>query len=164
MQTRNAAVLGLIVVALAACSAPPPQVDAAAEEQAIRALSMKWLELDKAKDHASIAALFADDGVLYREDIEPAVGPAAIQAALAQEDAKSPNEVSNWTVDSVEISSAGDIAVERGTWTATGSGPAGNAQDTGRYLTVWRKVNGEWKTAADMAISTTPAPATTTGM
>jgi uncharacterized protein (TIGR02246 family) len=165
MQTRKAAVFSLFVLALAACATPAPQVDTAADEQAVRALSMKWLELDRAKDHAGIAALFADDGVVYRGGEEPAVGAAAIQAAMAQEDARNPNEAVDWTTDKVEISSAGDIAIEQGSWSATGSGPAGNQQDRGRFLTVWRKVNGEWKVVADMSVSTVaPAAAATTGM
>ena len=73
MQTRNA-VLSIMLIALVACAAPAPQVNAAAEEDAIRALSMRWLEVDKANDHAGVAALFAADGVIYRSEDEPAVG------------------------------------------------------------------------------------------
>jgi uncharacterized protein (TIGR02246 family) len=162
MQTRNAAVLSLVVLSLAACAAPQPQVDIAAEEQAVRALSMRWLELDKAKDNAGIAALFADDGVMYREGAEPAVGSAAIQAALAAEDTQNPDETVEWTTDRVEVAPSGDLAVEQGTWTSTTPAAAGSTQASGKFLTVHRKVNGEWKVVADMSITTTPPPPSTT--
>ncbi|MGH7503241.1 MAG: YybH family protein [Longimicrobiales bacterium] len=161
MQTRKAAVLSIIAIALAACSAPAPQVNAAAEEEAIRAMSMRWLELDRAEDHAGIAALFAADGVIYRDEDEPAVGTVAIQAALLEDDAGNPNEVVDWTTDKVEISSAGDMAVEHGTWTSTGSRPTGDGSSRGRFMTVDRRIDGEWKVVADMSVTTTPAPAVT---
>lgn len=165
MLIRNAALCATILVALTACAqAAPPQVDAAAEEQAIRALSAQWLTLDKAKDYAAMAALFADDGVLYREAMEPAVGTGAIQAAMAEEDARSPDETVEWTTDRVEVASAGDVAVEHGSWTSTTAGPASGASDRGKFLTTWRKVNGTWKVTGDISVSTTPtaAPPTTT--
>jgi uncharacterized protein (TIGR02246 family) len=135
------------------------QVDLKAEEQAIRAISMKWLELAKNHDDAGIAALFANDGIEYNENQEPSVGPAAIQRRIIQDQKENPKEVVNWTTDRVEIATSGDMAVEYGSYTDTGSGLSGNETDQGKYVTVYRKVNGTWKVAADIGNSTKPKDA-----
>ena len=56
----------------------------------------------------------------------------------------------------VEVAASGDLAVEYGTWSETGLGPNGTEEDHGRYVTVFLKVNGAWKIAADASLSTKP--------
>ena len=34
----------------------------------------------------------------------------------------------------------------------------GNGEDKGRFVTVWKKVNGEWKVAHDIGSTTMPEP------
>jgi len=144
-----------LVVLLSACAAAP-QVDVAAEEQAVRAVSSHWLELDRARDAAGIAALFADDGVAYRPHQEPVVGRAAIQEHMARGWRDEPQESESWTTDRVDVAASGDQAVERGTWSSTG---ASTGPDQGWYMTEYRKVGGEWQVVADMVLTTKPAPA-----
>ena len=148
--------LGLIFFALTAFvqQAEKKQVNLKTEEQAIRSISMKWLELQKSHNAAGEAALFADDGVSYDMNQEPSVGPAAIQRRIIQDQKENPKEVVNWTTDRVEIATSGDMAVEYGSYTDTGSGLSGNETDQGKYVTVYRKVNGTWKVAADIGSST----------
>jgi uncharacterized protein (TIGR02246 family) len=135
------------------------KADLKTEEKAIRSISMKWLELQKSHDAAGVAALFADDGVEYSMNQEPFVGPAAIQKWIIQDRKQNPNEVSNWTTDRVEIAASGDLAVEYGSYTDTGSGLSGTETDQGKYVTVYRKVNGIWKVASDIGTSTKPKDA-----
>lgn len=145
-------------LALGACAAQTPvAIDAAAEEQAIRAVSARWLELEKADDAAGVAALFTEDGIAYREDTDPISGPAAYRAYLERSFAENPSEVVDWSTDFVDVAASGDLAVEHGTWSSRGAGAGGEGEDEGRYLTVYRKVNGEWKVAADMSLGTRKA-------
>ena len=158
MNFRNAVVLIWIGVFAVACAqsvqiSAGPDVDLAAEEAAVRALSARWLELETAKDSAGIAALFAGDGVLMRENQEPVVGTDAIEAFVRAEQAASSTTVVNWDTDRVEVSSSGDLAAEYGSWTVTGDG---ELLDEGRYVAVYRKVGGEWKVSTDTSISTVP--------
>ena len=142
------------VMLLSACASASPQADIATEEQAVRAVSSRWLELEKAKDGAGIAGLFADDGVMYRPEQDPIVGHAAIQAHLSKGFTERPQETSDWTTDRVDVAASGDLAVEHGSWATTGT-PDGD--DRGWYVTEYRKVGTEWKVMADVAISTKPA-------
>jgi len=149
--------LVFIALSAAACAPPAPApADLAAEEQAVRAISMQWLEFENAKDMAAIAALFTEDGTLIREHLEPVVGHAAIEAHLTRDQAENPSGVAHWATDRVEVTASADLAVEYGTWSETGLGPNGTEQDQGRYVTVYRKVNGAWKVAADISLSTKP--------
>jgi uncharacterized protein (TIGR02246 family) len=151
-----------IALILTTCMPQQPKIDLKAEEEAVRAISMNWLELMKARDAAAIAALFADDGIVFSMNQEPLVGPAAIQANLAGDFAENPERVINWTTDRVDVAASGDLATEFGSWTESIPGPAGVEEDQGKYITVYRKVNGVWKVAGDMGISTKPVAGSTT--
>lgn len=160
MRRRSAALLTAYVVVLGACGPPASEaVDTTADEQAIRAISMRWLELERNRDAAGIAALFASDGIAYRQNSEPAVGTAAIQAYMGQAFQENPGEQVEWTIDRIDVAASGDLAAEYGTWTESSSGPAGTGSDRGRYMTVYQKIGGEWKIVADMSVSTQPAEA-----
>lgn len=158
LRSRLVTLAGL--AALVGCAAPepaPPPVDLAADAQAIRDASMAWLAAVQAKDHAAAAANYAPDGMAFPEHQEPLVGPAAYQAHAEAEWAKTPNATVSWTVDDVVVASAGDMAMEKGSYTFTNEGQT----EQGRYITVWRKVDGAWKVAADIGVNTTPEPAET---
>lgn len=144
--------LCLLSIGLTACApqAQEPAVDVAAEAAAVQAVSMRWLELAKVDDYAGIAALFTSSGATFSLNEEPVVGPAAIQAAMEADSAQSGEP--NWATDSVLVAASGDVAVEYGSW--FGMGAEGDAR--GKYITVYRKMAGEWKVASDMVTSTVP--------
>jgi uncharacterized protein (TIGR02246 family) len=148
--------LMLFAVGCAAESAPAPAVDLAAEERAIRDISMQWLAFEKARDAAGVATLLADNSTLFRENRDPILGPAAAQAYLAQDWAENPKGQVTWATDRVEVAASGDMAVEYGTWSITAAGPDGTGTDGGKYVTVFHKMNGQWKVVNDMSMSTQP--------
>jgi uncharacterized protein (TIGR02246 family) len=147
--------LGLVLVGLTTFAQPKP-TDSKSEEQAIRSISKNWMELTKKHDAAACAALFADDGVSYSMNQEPIVGPAAIKKHFAEDYAQNPKAVVDWSTEKVEVSASGDLAVESGKFSVTGIGPNGTDSDMGKYITVYRKVNGVWKVSADIGTSTKP--------
>ena len=157
MKRFNVTSLAAVALLLVACGPKAPKVDIAAEEKAIRDVSTHWLDLAKAKDAAGEAGLFAADGIAYVLHEEPAVGPAAYQAYASKEYADNPKEVPTWATTSVTVAASGELAVETGTYEMTGMGPKGDKEDKGNFLTVYKKVNGAWKVAEDMSLSTMPA-------
>jgi ketosteroid isomerase-like protein len=134
-----------------------PSVDLAREEQAIRDISMKWLEFANAHDISGKVALFADNCVIYRQNQEPAAGKAAITALFTQEERdRHPKSVFKWAADRIEMAASGDLAVEYGTWSESNAGMDGTEEIHGKYVTVYRKVNGVWKIISDNSITTKP--------
>lgn len=126
------------------------------DEQAVRDVSKKWLELAKKHDAAGCAALFADNGVSYSMNQEPFVGSAAIKKHLDEDLAQNPKMSIDWSTEKVDVSASGDMAVEYGKFNVTDLGPNGTESDTGKYVTVYKKVNGAWKVVADIGSSTKP--------
>ena len=56
----------------------------------------------------------------------------------------------------VQVAASGDMAVERGTYRFTQDSPRGVTEDVGKYVTVWKKVDGTWQVAMDAANSDRP--------
>jgi len=138
----------LVVVASAILAGCAPRADVAAEEDAVRARSAQWLEYAKARDASGVASLFAEDGALYWEDRPPTTGPEAIEAFMRRQFTESPAAEGSFAPDRIDVAASGDLAVEQGAYQSP--------SEAGRYLTVYRKVGGEWKVAADMSLRATP--------
>jgi ketosteroid isomerase-like protein len=47
-----------------------------------------------------------------------------------------------------EVSASGDMAWEYGSYVSEFEGPEGRTRPEGKYLSVWKKVDGRWKGAA----------------
>ena len=149
-----------IVSLVAACSqpapSPAPKPDLATEEKAIRDMDARWLKAAQDRDPAAEAAMFASDGVAYREHVDPLVGPAAFQAWDTKLYADNPKQIVTWTTDSIRVADSGDLAIQIGEYHETGIGPKGDGEDKGYFVTVWKKVGGEWKVAHDISSTTMP--------
>ena len=131
-------------------------VDSGADEQAIRGLVDRWLQLVKAKDAAGIAELYAEDGAVMPPNAPIGKGRAAIQQTWASM-MRTPGFDLTFVPEQIIVSSSGDMALDRGTYRLAVA-PDGTAQtDTGKYVVVWRKIGSEWKAAADIFNSDLPA-------
>jgi uncharacterized protein (TIGR02246 family) len=131
-------------------------VDTGADEQAIRGHVDRWLQLVKAKDAAGIAALYAEDGAVMPPNAPIGKGRAAIQQTWASM-MRTPGFDLTIAPEQIVVSSSGDMALDRGTYSLT-IAPDGTTQtDTGKYVVVWRKIGSEWKAAADIFNSDLPA-------
>lgn len=138
---------------LAACggTAPPP-VDLAAEEDAIRERSRRWNEAVAAKDLDEVMSYYAPDAVQMVAGMAPMVGHQAIRDWLDTW-LLDPTIDNYFAADAVEIASSGDLAYERGSWTFTKESPEGPVEDFGKYVCIWKKVDGTWYAALDISQS-----------
>jgi uncharacterized protein (TIGR02246 family) len=128
--------------------AKEPAVDVAAEAQAIRDASSAWLTAAQAHDAATIDGLFAAD-ITTIFDGEINEGLEAVQASRADEWASQPDAIVTWTTTSVDVAASGDLAFERGHWTSDPDGAGEAPEEHGEYLTVWKKIDGQWKVLYD---------------
>ena len=136
-----------------------PAIDLAAEEQAIRNRSGEWMNYANSKDAASIATkMFASDGLLVADD-KAYKGQAAIQAKMEEDIKKNPNGLVSWTSDQVRVSSAGDFAVETGSFTFDPDGDGKKSAVQGSFATTWTKADGEWRVVSDAGGENAAAPA-----
>ena len=132
-------------------------LNTAADEQAIRGNAARWVQLVKSKDAAGIAQLYAEDGAVMPPNAPIGKGRAAIQQTWASM-MQTPGFDLTFAPEQIVVSSSGDMALDRGTYRLT-LAPAGTSQtDTGKYVVVWRKVDGDWKAAADIFNSDLPPP------
>jgi Tol biopolymer transport system component len=66
-----------------------------------------------------------------------------------------PKANTTWSTDAIRIAESGDLAIQTGEYRVTGLGPRGDGEDKGRFVTVWKKVDGEWKLGACSSYSDT---------
>lgn len=131
-------------------------VDTGAEEGAIREQVARWLQLIKSKDSASIAQMYTEDGAFMPPNAAIGKGRASIEqnwAALMS----TPGFELTFAPEQIIVSSSGDMALDRGTYQLTVAPDGTKQTDTGKYVVVWRKIDGEWKAAADIINSDLPA-------
>jgi uncharacterized protein (TIGR02246 family) len=146
----------LAAVVFSACSTAGHQPDLAADEQAIRELAARWQKALLERDAATQAAMFAEDGVSYHDGEEPLVGPAAILEWEKKAVTTHPKAKITSTTKELRIAAAGDMAIQAGEGQLTDLGGSGEDHTVRkqRFVTVWKKVNGQWKVAHDIAVNT----------
>ena len=149
-------VLALIAVALISGCSSTPQADLAADEKAIRDLAARWQQALLDRDAATQAAMFADDGVSYHDGQEPLVGPAAILEWEKKAVTRHPKAKITSTTKELRIAAAGDMAIQAGEGQLTDLGENGEDHTVRkqRFVTVWKKISGQWKVAHDIAVNT----------
>ena len=117
----------VLVFLVGACSQPAPapaaKVDLASEEKTIREMDASWLKASQGRDAAGAAAVFASDGVAYREPLGPLVGPAAFQAYQTKFQTDNPKLNVTWSTDAIRIADSGDLAIQTGEYHLTGLRP-----------------------------------------
>ena len=128
-----------------------------ADAKAIQAKSELWSKAGSAKDSASFATFYADDATVMFPN-EPAFkGMDAIKAVLTPM-MQDPNFALSFTTDKVEVS--GILGYTQGAVSLRTTGRDGKPfNDTGKYLTVWKKqADGSWKAIEDIFNSDLPVP------
>ena len=147
-------VLALTVTA-AGCGKQAPVIDLAAEEAAIRQAGKDWLAAEIAKDVPRIVSFYAEDAIEMASNTPMIEGRDAIRQWY--EAWLTPAGVGmTFEAADIEVAASGDMAVERGTYRFTQDSPRGGTEDVGKYVTIWKKVDGKWQVAIDAANSDRP--------
>src|SRR5262245_55627065 len=144
-------------LALLGCSPAPAPVDTSADQAALKAATNAWIDAYNAGDVEKIVGLYADDGVLMPPHAPVANGKAAIRTFLTADTAGAKAAGVKLVNGSSTVGVVGDTGWEAGSYTATDT--SGAPVDSGSYLSVSRKVNGQWLYFRDMYNSDRPLPA-----
>src|SRR5262245_23473386 len=134
-------------------------IDIAAAQQAIKDRSAAWMQAVQAKDAATVAGSLYSKQAMVAYDGSVSRGRAAIQASLETDFASSPETTISWTSDAVNVAASGDLAYELGTITHDPDGAGPQPAMTGAFVTVWRKIEGEWYAVADGGTEAVPPAA-----
>jgi uncharacterized protein (TIGR02246 family) len=168
MRTSIAPAFGLLAMVLATgCNQPrtaamasdttatsSPKVDKQAEEKTIREIGRKWEQMFATKDSAGIGQLFAEDGYEMPPGTKAMKGPDEVTKGVGAMLRNSKDFKLTFAASTVEVADAGDLAFERGTYQASWTGSKGKKiDDHGNYVTVWKKVGGQWKVLSDINTS-----------
>jgi ketosteroid isomerase-like protein len=104
-----------------------------------------------AKNVDSVMIWYTPDAVSFGFGSAPATGTDQLRASyteMVKSTISEPKLLSN----TVKFSDDGKMAYDYGTYSMTVAPPGGKpAKETGGYLNVWRKVDGQWKMVIEMS-------------
>ena len=123
--------------------------NAAVSEQAIRTTNDRWLALIRDHDAAAVSKLYASDGAMMAPGAPIAQGQPALEKAWGGM-MQMPGFGLTFKADKIVVAKGGDMALDQGTYLLSLTGPNGLTKDIGKYVVVWRNIDGQWKVAADI--------------
>ncbi len=126
-----------------------PQTDL----EGLKAMQDVWQSAFDAKDPAELAAIYAEDGALLPPNSEMTNGRAAIEAYWAEFHTSGIGV----EITDTEVYAHGDLGYAVGTFIATDAD--GATIDEGKYVVIWRNVDGKWQLHRDIWNSSLPLPA-----
>jgi uncharacterized protein (TIGR02246 family) len=141
-------------------SATDPAVDEAAVREAIEANDAAFEAAFSTGDVVGVAGFYTPDAVVMIPNGPRVDGSAAIEETFTGMLQGFPGAALDLTTRDVHVAAAGDYAYATGSYTLGGTTPDGAEwNDAGKYVAVWRNLDGTWKMAADIWNSDTPLPA-----
>ncbi len=145
----------LQVCAIAAAFTVLPSLVAAqnaAVKAAIDANNKKFGAAIAAGNPAGVAGLYTDDAMVLPPNGEAMSGRPAIEKLFQALVAAGIKEI---TLTAQEVEAHGDVATELGAYSVKDG--AGKEIDRGKYIVVWKRVQGQWKLHRDIWNSNLPA-------
>ena len=143
-MVRTASILVLILTSGGCAQSPAP-------EPFPQEVAEAWVERYAANDAAGVAALYTEDAQLLPPDMEIVSGRAAIQEFVAK---SNPPGGPAFEIATVETLVFGDYAHRQGSFRV--KGPGGEALEAGKFIELWKKVDGQWLIHRDMWSANAP--------
>ena len=144
-------VLALTGAACAPAEEEPEQtVDV---REAISSANEEFVAAFTAGDAAGLAAFYTPDGQLLPTGSDFITGTDGIQAFWA---GAFEMGIASISLETLEAEGMGDTAFEVGRYSLHGAD--GQALDSGKYVVIWKQVDGQWKLHRDIWNSNNPLP------
>ena len=162
-------IIVICIVLLAACNrnaplktegakadAAKPAASRAEEEANLRSTDIAWSAAAVKKDANAVAGFMTDDGATLPPNEPILQGQEAVKKGWQDLLSLKDSEV-KWEPTQVQVSESGDMGFTTGTYTLSFTDPQGaKVNDKGKYLEMWKKVDGKWKCYLDMYSSDMP--------
>ncbi len=145
---KQTAALLVLLATFAGC-APAPVPEAFPQE-----VADAWVERYALHDAAGIAALYTEDAQLLPPDAEIVNGRAAIQEFFAR---TNPPGSAQIEIATVETQVFGGYAYRQGSVNL--KGPGEGVVRAGKFIELWKKVDGRWLIHRDIWSANAPPPA-----
>ncbi len=120
--------------------------------EAIAAANARFVSAFASGDGAGVAQLYTAGGKLFPTGSDVVSGIEAIgefwQGVIE-------TGVASVTIETVELEDHGDTAIEEGRYVLGDAD--GGALDQGKFIVIWKKVDGTWKLHKDIWNSSQPA-------
>jgi uncharacterized protein (TIGR02246 family) len=136
----------------AGCARQPaaPPVDTAAITGALDSLNQALHVAVAARDTDAVVSMYTDDARFLPAGMPLVEGREGIRAAWVGF-LSTPGLDLSATSGNPIITEAGDMVIDVGGYSMKFTGPKGEAmEDVGKYVTVYRKVDGQWKIVVDI--------------
>ena len=134
-----------LAVLLAIAAGCTRTVNQEAERVALLQRDREWAQ--STKDVDKFVSFLAPGAAVYVGGVPVVTGSAEIKDLFITE-MSTPGASLNWAPSRAEVSASGDLGYTTGTYETN---RAGVPAETGKYVTIWKKINGVWKVAEDVA-------------
>lgn len=147
-----------VCILLLSCTSNP-KVDIRAETDVIRSLEDEWSVALQEKDVNKILNFYAPEAVSMSPNKPIMVTLEAIKNGIESmlTDTTLIFKSYKGTVDTIEVSAAGDLAYARGHDEITIKTKDGLVKDEGKWVDIWKKLNGQWKVVISISNSNKPS-------
>jgi len=143
----------LLIALVGACVSKPPEkkpVDTTAITASLDSLNKAFLATVAAHDTDKIVSFYADDAHVLPPGMPRADGHDAIRNVWVGF-MRTPGLELNTTSNAPLITEAGDMIIDVGSYAMKMNDAKGKPmEEVGKYVTIFKKVNGEWKIVVDM--------------
>ena len=148
--TVSTVIISLLLLINASCKTV--QQDNAKTHDAIVAAEKQFMIAFSNSDDTAIAALYTEDAKLLPTNSDFVSGNPAVQAFW-----KSVFDmgIKKATLETLEVEGMGDTAYEVGKYTLFIEGE--QVADSGKYVIIWKMVDGQWKLHRDIWNTSMPA-------
>lgn len=149
MSMSRAVILGAVLVAFALT----PAVMAGGWKTYDESMAKSWEATYNSGDAAAIAAFYTKDGIRMPPHHEAVKGREAIAAYIKE---GMETNIAKVKLGTEEVEISGDLGFSRGTYVILDSD--GNKVDSGKWMQVGKKIDGEWYAYRDIWNSDHPLP------
>lgn len=148
----------MLGIVLMAQGCQTSKVDIQAETDTIRSLENQWTSGLQTKNVDQIMDLTSNDCTIMRSNAPAIDGPQAIRdrQELMFQDTTLLYETYTAMVDTIEVAASGDLAYARGHDDISIITERGIVQEKGKWVDVWKKIDGEWKAIISISNSDEP--------